>query len=160
MTVKQVLRECALFSALNDDELMLIASSTEEKQYDAGATIFQAGDSASELLVIEEGKVAVQMTLLQEQEHLARKVTIDVTGKNEVLGWSAIVEPYTYTLTAVCLQKVLVISINGLEIRQLLQDNHKIGYQVLKGLIKIVASRLNETRQVLVSERLLAPESE
>lgn len=157
MTVKQALKECTLFSVLSDEELALIVSFAEKKQYDAGTTIFQAGDSAGELLVIEEGKVALQMTLPQEPGQPSRKVTIGVINIGDMIGWSAIVDPYCYTLTAVCLQEVRAISINGEKLRQLLRDNQKMGYEVLKGLTKLVASRLDETRQALVNERLLEP---
>ena len=155
MTYKQVLRQCEVFSGLNDSELDRVASSVVEKHYDAGTTIFQEGDSAEELLVVEEGKVALQMTLPKAQGELGRRITVDLVSKNEVVGWSAIVEPYVYTLTAVCLQEVKALSISGNKLRELLRDNPKIGYEVVKGLIKVVASRLDDTRHMLVSERLL-----
>ena len=157
MTAKQVLKECRVFAALTDAELEKIASLAVEKEYEAGTTIFQEGDSANELFVLQEGKVAVQMTLPVSSAQMSRRVTVDIITGNEVLGWSAIVEPYVYTLTAVCLQKAKVLAINGIKLRPLLQDNLNIGYEVLRGLIKVVASRLDDTRQVLVSERLLTP---
>lgn len=156
MATKQVLKECEVFSTLNDGEMEQVLSSVLEKQYDAGATLFREGDSAEELLILEEGKVAVQMTLPDTQTQMSRRITVDVVTKNEVVGWSAIVEPYIYTFTAVCLQKVSALSISGTKLRWLLRDNHEIGYKVLKGLIRVVASRLSDTRQVLVSERLLS----
>ena len=155
MTAQQVLRECHVFSALTDAELEKVASSVMEKEYEAGTTIHHEGDSAEELLVLEEGKVAVQMTLPKAQGQTSRRITVDVVTKNEVVGWSAIVEPYIYTLTSVCLQDVKALSLSGNKLRWLLRDNPKIGYEVLKGLITVVASRLNETIQVLVSERSL-----
>ncbi len=155
MTVKQILRECPVFSALSGAELDKIVGSVSEKQYEAGTTIFQEGDSAGALLVLQEGKVALQMTLPDEHPGMNRKITVDVVSKNEVIGWSALVEPYTYTLTAVCLQKVQALAVSGEELRELLRENTNIGYGVLKGLVKVMATRLDDTRQVLLSERLL-----
>ncbi len=155
MTAKQVLRECGVFSTLSGAELEKVAGSALDKQYEAGTIIFHEGGSAEELLVLREGKVALQMTLPKAYLEMSRRITVDVVTRNEVVGWSAIVEPYVYTLTAVCLQKVKALSISGTKLRRLLQDNHEIGYEIMKGLIKVVASRLDDTRQVLVSERLL-----
>ena len=155
MTAKQVLKDCVLFSGLSDSELEKVASSAVEKQYEAGTTIFATGDNAEDLFVIQEGRVAVQMTLPKTGGQASRRITVDVVTKNEIVGWSAIVEPYTYTLTAICLQNVKSLSISGNKLRQLLRDNHHIGYEVMKELIKVVASRLDDTRQVLISERLL-----
>lgn len=155
MTIKQVIRECEIFFALGDAELEKIASSALEKQYDAGTTLFNEGDSAEELFIIQEGKVALQMTLPKALMPMSRRITVDMVTRDEIVGWSAIVEPYRYTLTAVCVQNVKALAISGNKLRWLLQDNHEIGYEILKELIKVVASRLDDTRHLLVSERLL-----
>lgn len=153
---QQALRECEVFSELNNDELEKIASSALEKHYEAGAILFQDGGSAEELFVILKGKVALQMTLPKALGQTGnRRITVDVVSKNEIVGWTAIVEPYLYTLTAVCLQDVIALSISGNKLRWLLRDDHEIGYKLQKGIIKVITSRLHDTRQVLISERLL-----
>ncbi len=154
MAAKQVLGECQIFSALNDAELEEIASLAVEKEYEAGTTVFREGDKAEEFFVLQDGKVALQMPLSTAQGQIGRRITVDIVTRNEVLGWSAMIEPHVYTLSAVCLQKAKVVSISGTKLRGLLLDNHIMSYEVLNGLIKVVASRLNDTRHVLVSERL------
>jgi CRP-like cAMP-binding protein len=155
MTAKQVLRNCEVFSALGDADLEKVAGSVLEKHFEAGTTLFQEGDSAEELFVLQEGRVALQMTLPKALAQTGRRVTVDVISGNELVGWSAIVEPYVYTLTAVCLQDVKTLSLSGTKLRWLLRDEHKIGHEILEGLIKVVASRLDDTRRVLISERSL-----
>ncbi len=86
--------------------------------------------------------------------HMSRTVTVYVAANNEVFGWSAIVEPHVYTLTAVCLQNVKVLAINGVRLRSLLNENHEVGHEVSNRLVGVVASRLDETRRLLISERL------
>jgi CRP-like cAMP-binding protein len=155
MTARQILRNCEVFSALSNAELEKVASSALEKQYEAGTTLFQEGGSAEELFVLQEGKVALQMTLPKALAQTGRRVTVDIVARNELVGWSAIVEPYVYTLTAVCLQDVKTLSLSGTKLRWLLRDDYKVGHEILEGLIKVVASRLNDTRRVLISERSL-----
>lgn len=154
ITAEQALRECEVFSTLNNAELEKIASSSLEKRYDAGTTIMQEGEGAQELLVIREGKVALQIVMPKASGQMSRRLTVDILGKNEILSWSAIVEPYIYTVSAVCLQKVNALCLSGTKLRWLLQDDPKIGYKVLQGLIKVVASRFYENIHVLASERL------
>jgi CRP-like cAMP-binding protein len=153
---EQVLKECVLFAGLNDSQLEKVASITVEKEYEAGSTIFTTGDSAEELFVLQEGRVAVQMTLPRSGGQNNHRITVDVVTKNEIAGWSAIIEPYKYTFTATCIQRTRALSIDGNKMRALLRDNPKIGYEVLKGLTRVLAAGLNDTRQVLISERLLA----
>ncbi len=160
MTAKQALKKCPIFATLTSDELEKIANLAVDREYEAGTTVCQEQNGAEELLVLEEGKIALQMKLPVGQTQTGRKVTVDVVTKDEVTGWSVIIEPYVYTLTAICLQKSKVVAINGTKLRALFQNNNHMGYEVMKGLIKVVASRLDDTRQLLVSERLLAPKLE
>ena len=117
--------------------------------------MFSASDSAEELFVIQEGRVAVQMNLPKSAGQSNRRITVDVVTKREIAGWSALIEPYKYTFTAICMQNTTALSINGTKARWVLRDNPKIGYEVMKGLTKVLAAGLNDTRQVLISERLL-----
>lgn len=155
VTAQQIPRESAVFSALTNAELEKIASLSVEKEYEVGATIIREGENAEDLLLIREGKVALQITLPTEQARMTKRLTVDTVHKNDVFSWSAIVEPHVHTVTAVCLQKVKALSLSGNKLRWLLEDDPRIGYVVLKGLVQIIASRLNETRHLLISERLL-----
>ncbi|MDO8687296.1 MAG: cyclic nucleotide-binding domain-containing protein [Dehalococcoidales bacterium] len=159
MTIKQALRQCNVFSSLDDTALEQIASLAVEKQYEAGTTIFNEGDNADELLVLQEGEAVLQITVRDVVKQVNKRITVDITNRNSIVGWSAIVEPYSYTLTAVCLQKTRVLSIDGIKLRELLLDNKLVGYEILKELVKVVASRLNDTRQVLINERSLTTKS-
>jgi CRP-like cAMP-binding protein len=159
MTVSPALRKCQLFSRLKEADLDQVAAITLIKEYSAGATIFQEGKVADELLVVEEGKVALQMVLDDSPIQNARRVTIDIITENETLGWSALVEPYVYTLAATSLQKTRILSINAASLRDLMKNNREIGYEITRGLVRVIADRLATTRHVLVSERSQTPKT-
>lgn len=148
-SIKRTLAACPTFSLLNDAELEKVAILVVEREYAAGDTIFEQGQKAEDVFVIQEGKVVLQMSLS------ARRVTVDFAAKNELIGGSAVVEPYVNSLTAVCLQKTKALAISGVKFRALLRDNYHVGYVVLSGLIKVVVARLADTRQMLISERSL-----
>ncbi|MEE8353180.1 MAG: cyclic nucleotide-binding domain-containing protein [Dehalococcoidales bacterium] len=151
MTTKEVLQECRLFGTLSDADLGRVAEMTSERDHEAGATIFQEGAAANELYLLQEGKVALQMTLPAGEA--IKRVTIDIVTENQVFGWSAVVSPNVYTLTAVCLQRSRLLVIDGRRLSKLMEEDTSLGYQVMQGFIKVVASRLDDTRQVLLSER-------
>lgn len=156
METKQALKECELFSSLGDQALEEISEWSTQRTYEPGMTIFDEGQSAEELLVVQEGRVAVQMTLRRIEGERARRITIDVATKNEVIGWSAIVQPHKYTFAAVCMQRAVVLAITADKLRRLLREDSRAGYEVLKVLTQVIAGRLDETRRILISERLLA----
>ena len=152
---KRLLQDYGIFEELTSAEQEKLLALAVEREYPAGAVIFKEGDPAEEFLLLEEGKVALQMKLPATLSQAQRKVAVDFVGKDEVLGWSAIVEPHVYTLTAVTLQRAKVLAINGSKLRSLMEADHHLGCKLLVALIKVVASRLADTREVLASERLV-----
>ncbi len=157
MNAAQVLHRCPVFAELTRYELGKIAAFAAHREYAAGDTICWEQDSAEELLVLEKGKLALQMTVPATPTQKARQVTVDVITDNEVAGWSIVVEPFVYTFTAICLQNTSVVAINGARLRELFRRDSQTGYKVMKGLISVVAARLDDTRRLLLSERMQTP---
>ena len=157
MSVKQLLKQCPVFSQLTGNELDQMVEFTTEREYASGSVIFDAQDPSEELLVLEEGKIALQVAVALDAEKKSRKITIDIINPYELVGWSAVVEPYVYNFTGICLQPCKVLVISGKRLRRLIQNDQHAGYEILRGLIKIVSDRLGDTRQMLVSERMVAP---
>ena len=151
---KRALRQCEVFSNLDDVALEAVLATLTEKQFDAGATAFREGEPATELLIVQEGKIALQMVASSQEAGLSRRITVEVVGANEIAGWSAIVEPHRYTMTGVCLQSTQALSVSAVQLREVMAADPSIGYEILIGLTKVVATRLGDTRHVLVSERL------
>lgn len=156
MEAKRILKECPVFQSLSDAELDKILNLSDSLELEAGSTIFAEGSKADKLYVVDSGKIAIQTQLRLSQPQYSKRITVDVVTRSEMFGWSAVVEPYKYTMTAICLEPSRVMAIDGLKLRTLLRDDPRIGYEVLSRLIKVVASRLDETRQVLISERLVS----
>lgn len=159
MLSKRVLKQCPVFEPLDEAELEKIAGFTESRQYEAGATIFNQGTLARELFVLEKGKVALQMQLPASRDNLIKRVTVDIATRNDLIGWSAAVGERPFSLTAVCLEPTTVAAIDGIRLKSLMQQDTRTGYHVLSRLMEVAASRLDETRQVLVSERLSAAQT-
>lgn len=156
MVSKEVVSKSQAFQRLTDSGLNRVLALCSERAYEAGATIFNEGDTAQELFIVEEGKVALQKDLPRAESPLGKRITVDIVSRGEVFGWSSMVEPYAYTLTAICLQKTTAIVIDGARLRSLLLSNLEIAHEVLFGLIKVVALRLSDTMHLLASERSMA----
>ncbi len=155
MTPKQALRECQVFQRLTDDQLQKVAAFCSQDVYEAGITVFRARGIAEQLFVLVDGKVALQMELPVQESQLRKRVTVDIINRNELFGWSGLVEPYIYTLSAICLQEARVLAINAPRLSALIRDDCGIAHEVLYGLTNVVASRLHDTMQMLVAERSL-----
>ncbi|MFC1958416.1 cyclic nucleotide-binding domain-containing protein [Chloroflexota bacterium] len=147
MSIKQILATSQLFKRLTDEELDKIAGLCSEEVYEAGTTVIKEGEVGNRLYIIEEGKVVLDITI-----HLGtgsgRQGAIDVITKGRSFGWWG-GESYVHTMTASCVEQTKVIVINGTRLWQLLEDEHHIGYKVIKRLVGVVSSRLLHTRDML-----------
>src|SRR5687768_8679631 len=90
-----LLRASRLFQRLSDDELRRVAMLAQPFAAYDGDVLFQEGDRADGLFLVERGVVRV--------EHPASKElgTLHLLGEGDVVGLSALVEPYVYIATAV-----------------------------------------------------------
>jgi signal transduction histidine kinase len=164
MTVSaSTLRQCSLFDGLTNDDLTLVARLGREQECPAGVILFTEGDEALHLWLLVEGKVALEKKIQLGPHSTPRPATIEVLGPNEAFGWSALVEPYIYTTTGVCLVPCSVVSIDGPSLRLLLEAHPRMGFVIMEALAKVVATRFKETTHTLsyflsvISHELKAP---
>jgi len=147
--VKQVLASSQLFGELSDDELEKIAALSREEVYEAGTTIFREGDPASDLYIVEDGKVVIEMQIRLGPGGPGRQGAIDVMTKGQVFGWSAIGERQTLSMSARCIEDTKVITLDGDRLSRLFDEDSRIGSKVRKKLLGVVYSRLRRTRDTL-----------
>ena len=145
----QTLSKFPIFERLTDDELERIADLCRVEIYEAGAIIFEEGGAADYLYLVEDGKIVLEMELELRPYASPKQTTIEVATPGEVFGWSALVKPHTWTLSAKCVERAKVIVIKGSDLLDLFESEPHIGYRMTEMVTQIVASRLKDTRQSL-----------
>jgi hypothetical protein len=74
----------------------------------------------------------------------------------EAFGWSAFAEPHLHTLNALVAEPTKLIIFEGEKMRLLMEEECEMGFGIMKRLMRLLASRLNHTRVLLIGERALA----
>ena len=71
-------------------------------------------------------------------------MVIEVLGKGKVLGcWSTLLgEPHILMSSAACQKPTTVVTINGSNLRQMMIDNSKIGFNLLERLCFLLRDRI------------------
>ena len=69
------------------------------------------------------------------------------------MGWSGLVEPYKYTLSAVAWESSKLIRMDAKLLRKALDAHPEIGYKVTRSLSGIMSLRLTQITHALISER-------
>jgi len=154
------LKAFEFFRGFGNEQLEQLAVLATEEIYDAGAQVHRSGDTARALFMIEEGKVVLIMDSRRSPHKPPMQVTVDVVTKGDSMGWSAVVEPYAYTLGALCIDRTKIIAIDAAGIRKLMEEDKALGYQVMKAAARVISHRLTHTRIILVGERGLSMKSE
>jgi len=160
MVSSELLKKYEFFNGLTDEQLQKLASIAAEESYDAGIQIYRIGDSAKNLYIVEEGKIVMVMDSYMGPHRPAMQVNVDFVAKGEAMGWSSVVEPYEYTLGALCIEKAKLIVFEAHTLRKTINEDPTLGLKVMQSIAKVIAGRLNHTRIVLVGERGLSTLSE
>ena len=130
------LRQFKIFEALEDEDFLDIARIARVRECEVAEKLTTEGAPADQLYLFVKGKAAVKVRGAD-----GRQVLIDEIGPGEVLGWSAITEPYFYTASAWTTRRSYVIAIDGKRLRDLCETNKRIGYQVAKGIGEVISKR-------------------
>ena len=150
MVSTEILKSFNLFSGLSQTELAGIAKLCRERTYESGSVIFTTGGSATDVYLLETGKVDIQIEFkIHDYEVMA---TVYTVGKGEIFGWSALVPPHRLTASARCEGKADVVMINGKELVEFLEKDRRTGYVVMKNLSTLISSRLASTTIALRHE--------
>lgn len=152
MGIEETLKRAEVFLGLDDSDLNKIASlpSSREETYQAQEIIFRAGDEAKYLYVIKEGQINLVMEVPSKSTQPATQVVVDVITKGGLFGWSALVAPHSYVMSAICQKPSKVAVVSGAELSSLCDKENRIGYQILRSLTRIIGSRLRDIEQLLV----------
>ncbi len=150
MVSPELLQDLRLFVGLSGEEQARVAAIAHEARYAKDVVIFQEDTEAEDLYVVLEGRVALRFRLGMHTK--SKQVTIDAVQPGEVMGWSALVPPRKLTASAVCLEPVRALTIEGAELRTLLDSDPRLGYAVMNNLAEVIATRLRDTRLQLAQE--------
>ena len=154
MVTVQRLKEFELFKGLTDGDLKKIAELCQVQTMHEGDRILEEGTRATNLHICCSGKVDI-VTWVKKPWN--KYVRIHQALPGEVFGWSALVAPYNYSASAVCVEDGEEIRIKGNDLLVLLHDRPHLGYTIMENLAADIGARLVQMRRSLITEWLSAP---
>ena len=117
----------------------------------AGTSLFQLGDTADRLFLVERGRI--KLTLPMRVQGRDQNVFVEERGPGQAVGWSALIPPYRFTLTAAA--AVLDAAVIALPRESLLQyfDAHPASaYKIALNLAVIIGHRLQLSQTMWLRE--------
>ena len=141
-----------IFQGLNREQLAEIVKYCEEAEYQAGTRIFEQGEDARYLWIVEKGRVDLRFEVSAGDS--AAEATISCISERGAFGWSSFTTPHQYRLSGYCTSqgcKLIKVSREGL--RRLFEKNSDIGYAVMCNVAGVVGTRFHEFQEEAARRR-------
>ena len=147
------LRQNELFGGLTDEELSRLAPLCSEFVAVQDAILFNEGRNARYLYIVTEGEMALQKAIRLPHGTSTRRTIVAVCAAGDALGWSAVVEPYKYSLSAISWQPSRLIRVDAKMLRRAFEMYPTLGFKVTKSLLSVMSRRLQQTADALIKDR-------
>ena len=146
MAYLELLKRVDAFCALSDEELSVIDGFCTRKKFIHGMRLFKDGDSADHLWVVENGLIDLRFDLPVRET--SEESTLSSVSENNIIGWSSLVPPHRYKLSAYCASdECTVVMIERERLLEFMKDNPGAGYKVLSAMLKVVGNRFERLRE-------------
>jgi len=134
------------FLELNHERLERLVKITTLREIKASEDLFAEGEKDDFLYIVLEGKIAIEIFVPSHG-----KIRIFTAEPLDIIGWSSmtpVVRQRTATARAILCSRVAAI--DAKQLHQLCEEDHDIGYIIMRRLSNVVASRLLTTRLQLL----------
>ncbi len=148
------LKECELFRGLDEDELTKVAFICSEIQLEESELLFSEHQPAEQIYVVTKGRIALHKSVgTFSVQPSRRSSTVAFCCPGQVVGWSALVEPYRYTLSATAWEQSELLGISSSLLRRAMDLNPEIGYRIMRALSEVMGRRLQQVTKSLTTVR-------
>jgi CRP-like cAMP-binding protein len=144
-TLETILEKHPFLKGLAPAHIKLITGCASNVKFETGEFIFREGNQANEFFIIRHGKVALDI-----YSPTRGAITIDTIDEGEILGWSWLIPPYNWHFDARALTLTRAIALDGKCLRQKCENDHDLGFELLKRFAHIMEQRLEATRLQLL----------
>jgi CRP-like cAMP-binding protein len=134
------------FVDLSQEKIERLASIAAIHDMEPGDYLFKEGDREDYLFILLDGQVVLEMEVPTRGQ-----VAVYTAESLDVIGWSSmtpIVRQRTASVRAT--QHSLLLALNSKLLMQLCDEDHELGYIIMRRLANIVANRFLTTRLCLL----------
>ena len=163
MVTIEALKRFPLLAGLSPEDLGRLVEICEIETWEAGGVFAREGNSVDRLRLVLQGKVALDKRIQLGRHGSVRRANVSIIGPGAAMGWSALVSPYAFTLSGVCLEPCKFIALDAQLLRDFVAQNHQAACKLMGNVAELVGTRLQDMTNTLtyflsiVSHELKAP---
>jgi len=129
-----------LFQGLEASEAERVLALGKRTLLTTGAELFHLGDVADSVYLVVRGRL--RLTLPMQVRRREEDVMVEERSSGQTVGWSALIPPYRFTLTATAMLETEVVALSRNELNRYFAAHAETGYAVSVNLAKVVGHRL------------------
>ena len=141
-----ILDRSPLFGLFGEKQRREILDLCSRETHKAGEELFESGQQARHLYILEHGHVALVIRTEAREEVILS--TLSKPG--DVIAWSALVEPRVLTASAECLTDTRLLKVDAAALESLMDEHPEEGLAFMRMLAALIASRLKDTQRRLI----------
>ena len=133
------------FQTMERKHQELLAVHARRSKFLTGDLILKEGEAATTFYVIGHGTVALTAHTLRRGD-----ISIQTIQDGDVLGWSWLYPPYQWHFDARAKTLVRAIAFDAKKMRDLVETDHELGYQLMRRFASVMLDRLHMARMQLL----------
>ena len=153
-TMLNLLLKQPFFINMEVDMVEKIAAYASIRDFFPNEEVINAGDPANEFYIIIEGEAEIDIV---DSDNFSTPISI--LRESDLIGWSWFYYPFKWQFSAKASSELKVLVFDATAIKRLSYTDHKIGYEVMKRVAKVMAKRLKDSR-ILIKDLIETPASQ
>lgn len=148
MDLTEFLGQVEVFRGLTSPQLKLIEPCCQINTFKQENRLFREDEEAEYLWALISGKVDLRFELPGEET--SQEMTISRIEKGGTFGWSSLVPPHLYRLSAYCVSKSIEVAQISREcLTKIFNEDPRIGYQVMSNIAFVIGTRFQALQDEL-----------
>lgn len=143
--LERFVREHPFFAGLDEGFLGLVCGCARNVVFQAGDYLFHEGAPADQFYLLRHGRVGLEITVPGRSA-----VTFQTLVAGEIVGVSWLFPPYRWTYDARALELTRAIALDAACLRGKCEQDHELGYDLMKRFVPVVVERLHATRMQIL----------
>ena len=144
------LKRNALFVGVGQPDVEAIWAFGKVVSYSEGDRLFERGSEANEVMVVESGSIELFFPI--PILGAVKEVVVEQAGPGDVAAWSALVSPYTLTLSARGAESGQIRTLARNKLDDYCKSHPQVGYAIMNNLAGIVGHRLQDAQNLWLRE--------
>ena len=140
------LTQSVIFEDISDESVAALCERGRVETCDAGQVLFQRGQDAGELMILQDGVVELLFPVMILG--VSREVTMEAKQPGAVVAWSSLVSPYHFTLSARCASGCTLVGFTRDVLYTFFETDPHTGFLFMRNLAGVIGRRLQAMQTI------------